>query len=252
MKISAVVLAKNEEKVIGRCLESLSFCDEIIVIDTGSTDNTVTIAKKYKAEVYHIEETDFSKIRNYGLEKATGKWILYVDSDEIVSKPLQDEIRSTVRSSDDRYIAYRLKRQNIYFHTYCWPYGEFLERLFMKKNLSGWYGRLHESAMVIGEIGTLQNILFHYSHRDLSSMLTKTIQWSDTEAQLRFATQHPQMTWWRFPRVMLSAFFDSYIRQGGWKVGTPGLIESMYQAFSMFITYAKLWEMQQKKVKRHS
>ena len=77
-------------------------------------------------------------------------------------------------------------------------------------------------------------------------MLNKTIEWSETEANLRFSNNHPKMSWWRFPRVMFSAFFNSYLKQGGYKAGTVGIIESIYQAFSIFITYAKLWEKQQK------
>ena len=75
-------------------------------------------------------------------------------------------------------------------------------------------------------------------------MVEKTNQWSDVEASLRFKSKHPQVTWWRFIRVMWSAFYKSYIGQRGFKAGVIGLIESIYQAFSMFITYAKLWEMQ--------
>ena len=78
-------------------------------------------------------------------------------------------------------------------------------------------------------------------------MLAKTIKWSDTEAQLRYKNNHPRMTWWRFPRVILQAFYQSYIVQQGYKVGTVGVVESLYQSFSMFVTYAKLWELQQKK-----
>ena len=77
-------------------------------------------------------------------------------------------------------------------------------------------------------------------------MVNKTLAWSKIDAELRFKSGHPRMTWWRFPRVMLTAFFDSYIKQGGWKVGTIGLIESLYQSYSIFITYARLWEMQNK------
>ena len=78
-------------------------------------------------------------------------------------------------------------------------------------------------------------------------MVNKTIEWSKTEAQLRLSINHPKMTWWRFPRVMITAFLNSYIRQGGYKVGMVGLIESVYQSFSMFITYARLWELQNEK-----
>ena len=106
---------------------------------------------------------------------------------------------------------------------------------------------LHESAKIKGTVGRLSGELLHFTHRNLDSMLQKTIEWSEIEAQLRINAHHPTMTWWRFLRVMLTAFYDSYIRQKGWKVGVVGIIEAMYQSFSMFITYARLWEMQQKK-----
>jgi hypothetical protein len=78
-------------------------------------------------------------------------------------------------------------------------------------------------------------------------MVEKTNKWSVIEARLRFDAGHPPVVWWRFPRVMLQAFSNSYITQGGWKAGAVGLMESMFQAFSIFITYAKLWELQQDK-----
>ena len=78
-------------------------------------------------------------------------------------------------------------------------------------------------------------------------MVAKTNLWSEIESALRLKNSHPPMTWWRFFRVMVSAFYDSYFRQAGYKLGTVGLIESIYQAFSIFITYAKLWEKQNKK-----
>ncbi len=81
-------------------------------------------------------------------------------------------------------------------------------------------------------------------------MVNKTNTWSDTEAKLRLEAKHPQITWWRFPRVMTTAFVDSFFRQKGYKAGTAGIIESIYQSFSMFITYAKLWEMQEEKKKK--
>ncbi len=78
-------------------------------------------------------------------------------------------------------------------------------------------------------------------------MLNKTIEWSNEEAMARLESNHPKMTWWRFPRVMITAFLGYYVKQGGWKVGTAGLIESIYQSFSAFVTYARLWELQREK-----
>jgi len=141
-----------------------------------------------------------------------------------------------------------LKRKNFYLGSSAkneWPYIEKTERLFKRSSLKGWKGKLHESPIVIGEIGEIgEGFLLHYTHRDLASMLAKTIEWSKIEAELRFTANHPKVTWWRLFRVMLTAFLDYYLKQRGWKVGTVGVIESVYQVFSVFITYARLWEMQ--------
>lgn len=252
MKISGIVIVKNGENLIADCLRSIKFCDEIIVVDAGSKDRTVEVAQNLGAKVIEIQSEDFSQIRNYGLQKATGDWILYVDIDERVSSELARSIKyqvSSIRQAQDKYqdiIAYKIKRKNFYFENYEWPYIEKIERLFRKESLKGWRGKIHESPVFEGKVGELDGFLYHYTHSDLSSMLDKTIEWSKIEADLRFKSGHPKMTWWRFPRVMLTAFLDSYVRQGGYKIGVPGLIESIYQAFSIFITYTKLWELQQR------
>ena len=244
-KLSAVVIAKNAEDLIGDCLDSLSFCDETIVIDGGSEDKTLEISAKKGAKIFKHELKDFSLIRNFGLEKAEGEWILYVDVDERVTPQLKENIEKATEEISE-FSAYKLLRKNFYLGENAWPYIEKLERLFKRENLKGWHGELHESPVIEGKVGELKGYLFHYTHRDLTSMVNKTAEWSRVEADLRFKSNHPKMTWWRFPRVMLSAFLNSYIRQGGYKVGTAGLIESIYQSFSMFITYARLWEMQNK------
>jgi glycosyltransferase involved in cell wall biosynthesis len=243
-KISAVVIAKNEELMIRECLESLSFCDEVIVVDNGSIDKTKEIAKELRAKIYDIDSSNFSEIRNFGLEKAEGEWVLYLDADERIDSVLRDEIKKAV--TDTKYSYYFLKRKNFYLGKNPWPHIEKMQRLFLKKDFKKWYGQLHESPEVNGEGSVLDGFILHFTHRDLESMVNKTINWSSSEAVNRFNQNHPQMSWWRFPRVMLSAFFDSYVRQRGFSLKTPGLIESIYQAFSAFITYAKLWELQQK------
>ena len=111
--------------------------------------------------------------------------------------------------------------------------------------MKGWKGAIHESPIIDGKVGELKNHLVHYTHQNLSSMVKKTNEWSEIEAQLLFESNHPQMTWWRFLRIMLTKFWQSYVNQGGWKIGAPGLIESIYQAYSYFIVYTKLWEKQQ-------
>lgn len=247
IKISGIVIARNAENVIADCLDSLSFCDEIIVVDNKSEDRTREIAAKMGAKVVEHSSESFSELRNVGMKKAQGEWILYADTDERISKELAENIKNKIINDDNNFSTFKIQRKNFYFGNHEWPYIERLERMFRKDKLVGWYGELHESPKVNGNIGLLEGYLLHYTHRDLTSMVNKTIKWSKVEARLRFQAGHPKMTWWRFPRVMMTAFLDSYIRQGGWKVGTVGLIESMYQSFSIFVTYARLWEIQQEK-----
>lgn len=247
-RISAIVISKNSEEVIAGCLESLKFCDEIIVVDSSSEDKTISLAQKFGAKTYSILGLDFSQLRNLGLEKATGDWVLYVDTDERVTSELARNIKYQISNIKYKNVAaYKLKRKNFYFGKNEWPYIEKLERLFKKKNLRSWYGKIHESPKIDGKVDIMDGYLLHYTHRNLSSMVEKTIEWSKTEAEIRFKANHPRMSWWRFPRVMATAFLESYIRQRGYKAGVVGLVESIYQSFSIFITYARLWELQNKK-----
>lgn len=244
-KISGVVIARNEERFIEGALESLSFCDELIVIDNGSKDKTKEVSEKMVAKVYEVKSDDFSELRDLGLEKASGEWVLYLDADERIDDLLEKSIKKTV-SEASKYSAFKLLRKNFYFGENAWPNIEKIERLFKKEKLKGWKGKIHESPIIDGEVGQLEGYILHFTHRDLESMLNKTIEWSSTESLLRFNAGHPKMTWWRFPRVMISAFLNSYIKQKGYKAGTAGMVESIYQAFSIFVTYAKLWELQNK------
>ncbi len=244
-KISGVIIAKNDEEMIRGALESLSFCDEIIVVDNDSSDKTREVSEKF-AKVYSFKSNDFSQIRNFGLGKTNFDYVLYLDTDERISEELRKNIKE-VLSKDSENAAYKLLRKNYYFGSSKkneWPYVEKMERLFKKEKLLKWTGELHESPVVEGKISELEGYILHFTHRNLESMLDKTIKWSTTESLLRYNSNHPQMSWWRFPRVMFSAFLNSYIKQKGYKAGGVGVVESLYQAFSAFITYAKLWELQ--------
>lgn len=248
MTLSTIIIAKNAESLIADAVSSVSFASEVIVIDNQSSDRTEEIARYCKAKVFSYESQDFSAMRSFGLHKVTGDWILYIDADERVTDSLAQSIELTIKDNGSGFSAFRIKRKNFYFGNHEWPYIEKMERLFKKDNLKGWKGEIHETPIITGKIGELDGFLLHYTHRDLSSMIQKTLEWSKIEAELRLKAGHPKMTLWRFPRVMISAFIDSYILQEGRRVGVVGLIESLYQAFSIFITYARLWELQQKKL----
>jgi glycosyltransferase involved in cell wall biosynthesis len=243
MNITAIIITKNEENNIADVLESVKFSKQIIVVDNDSIDRTSDLAKKNGAQVISGKFDNFSKQREIALKEVSSDWILYVDADERVSDKLKEEIEKVTLNQNSK-DAYKLIRRNYYFGKHEWPYQEEVLRLFRKDALKGWTGEIHESPVFVGEVGELKGYLDHYTHRDLSSMLEKTINWSDQEAQIRFASNHPDMNWWRFPRVMIPTFFRYYIRQKGYKAGMAGLIESIFQTYSIFITYAKLWEMQ--------
>ncbi|MBI5452865.1 glycosyltransferase family 2 protein, partial [Candidatus Gottesmanbacteria bacterium] len=245
MKISAIIITRNEEENIEKCIESLSFVDEVIVVDNDSKDDTTKIAQKLGAKIYQVPGLDFSYLRNVGKEKAKGEWLLYIDADERVQEELAKELMERINNNPQDFSHFKLSRQNYYFHK-LWPKREQMIRLMKKEALVGWQGSLHESPLVCGKLGKLVSPLLHYTHNDLSSMVNKTNQWSDIEATLRYKSNHPKLSWWRFFRIMMWAFWRSYISERGWQVGTAGLIESIYQAFSIFITYAKLWELQNK------
>ena len=247
--ISVVIISLNEEEVIEDCLKSLkNFSDEIILIDSKSTDDTVKIAKKYGARVVENVLTSFSTQRNIGLEHARGEWVFYIDADERLTPEFIKEAKDIIFSYDtaSKIAGYFIKRKTYYFGK-DWHFTDRVQRLFYKKKLKEWFGVVHETPRVDGEFGLIQSPILHYTHRSLEQMVDKTNKWSDYEAELRFKAHHPEMSWWRFPRVMISEFFKAYIKQGGYKNGTEGMMEGIYQAFSIFITYSKLWELQNRR-----
>lgn len=247
-KITAVIIAKNAEEMIADCIDSVSFCDEVIVINNNSTDRTVELAAHLGAKVYDKKSESFSSLRNFGLEKVRTKWAFYIDSDERADSELRKSIKGQVLTiKGDKFAGFRIKRKNFYLGNHEWPKVEEHIRIFDKKSFKKWVGDLHESPIFQGEIGDLEGLLLHYTHRNLSEMVDKTAEWSGIEAELRYKSNHPKMNTWRFLRVMTTGFYDSYIRQEGYKAGTAGLVESIYQSFSIFITYARLWELQNKK-----
>jgi glycosyltransferase involved in cell wall biosynthesis len=240
LNISAIIITKNAQRHIMRCLRSLLWADEIVVIDNGSVDNTIKIASGMGAKVIKDNSADFSQLRNRGKGVSHNGWLLYVDSDEYLPSDLIDEIISVINSYKPNETAqnYFLLRENFYLGE-RWPATESMLRLFRRESLVGWYGSLHETARVTGSTGKLFHAIKHTTHENLESMLNKTNVWSETESRLRIAAGHPPVVSWRLLRVMSTVFFDYYLVQGGWKVGMVGIIESIYQGFSMFVTYAK-------------
>lgn len=245
--LSVIIIARNDQKHLPACMASVAWADEIIVIDNESEDRTAAVAKKHGARVYSVKGLDFSQLRNVGAKRARGEWLLYIDTDETVTPELKKEIIETIQLFDPKTSpkAFFIKRIN-YYLGHRWPYQDKMQRLLWKRALIEWHGALHESPKVKGETVTLDEPLIHKTHRTLDEMVEKTNKWSVMEADLRVRAKHPPVTWWRMARVFLTGFFGSFFGQAGYRAGTVGLIESMYQGYSMFITYGKLWEKQER------
>lgn len=246
--LSVVVIAKNEGEFIKDCLESVKWADEIVLLDGGSIDQTVAIARQYGARIV-LQKTkamDFAAWHNQGKEEVKNKWLLYLDADERLTLELQKEIQGIVKQ---RAVvsAYRIKRQN-------WLLGRPLEhggwgpdyqvRLFRRDKLRVWAGQLHERPEFEGELGRLKGIMIHLQPDKLEPALAKSIRWSKMEAELLFKVRHPPVVWWRVLRMGLTTWWERMVVKQGWRDGVEGWIENTYQAYHTMIVYLRLWELQ--------
>lgn len=246
--LSVIILTKNEEDRIKACLESVKWVDEIIVCDNGSQDNTLDIAKKYTDKIFKVEADDFAGWRNQAMGKASGDWVLFVDPDERVLEPLRKEIEVMITLSD--FSAFAISRKNIVFGKELsfgpfWP--DWVIRLLKKNDFKDWIGKIHEQPKFNGKLGYSKNSLLHLTHRDVDQFMGKVMNWSKIEAELRFNSEHPKMSGWRFLRIFITEIFNQGILRKGFFNGSIGMMDSVLQVFSMYITYVRLWEMQQQK-----
>lgn len=245
--ISAIVLTYNEESMIANCLETLQWCDEIIVVDSGSTDMTAEIAEKAGATVVITKVESFAERRNVGLKKAKSDWILYIDADERVTPQLAREIQLATEQSE--YSAYAVKRNNIHYGKWM-EYGgwgeDSVERLFKKSSLDSWSGQVHESPHFTGAATVLSQSLVHLTHRNMVDGLTKTVKWTGYEAALLHESGHRPVTVTTLVRKSVMEFIRRILLKKGYKDGIEGWVEAMTQAMNKFIVYERLWELQRK------
>ena len=254
LDLEVVITARNEAKMIGDCLESIKGFGEVLVLDLNSDDNTAKISQNFGAKTVNLpwKGFDYAGPRNKARELVDKSWILYLDADERLTPALKQEINFIIQNGFGKFVAYAIPRRNFilgkeFKHTGQWP--DYVIRLFRKDKFNGWKGKVHEQAEFEGELGHLRNPMIHDKHETISEMVEKTNNWSNIEAKLLFDSNHPKMSWWRFIRIMVTELTKRLIVQKGYLDGASGVVYSLYQTWSRFVTYAKLWEMQSKNIK---
>lgn len=248
--LSMVVIVKNEESRIKACLESVKWADEIVIVDNGSEDKTLEIAEAYTDKISKVNKNDFASLRNLAMEQTKGDWVLFVDADERVTESLKKEIEVMVALSE--FSAYAISRRNIIFGTEVkygpfWP--DWVIRLLKKSDFEEWVGKVHEQPKFKGSLGYSKNSLLHLTHRSIDQIVLKSLEWSKIDANLRLDVNHPKMSGWRFLRIFITEIFNQGILRKGFFSGTVGIMDCLLQAFSMYMTYVRLWEMQQSKTR---
>ncbi len=256
MKISAVVLTKNEEKNIERCLKSIDFCDEIIVVDDYSTDRTIEIVRKIYVGVgldrpiYKVFQrklnNDFAAQRNFGLGKASNEWVLFIDADEVVSENLKLEIKNLKFETD----AYYLKRRD-YFWNQELKFGEVkkvrdlgIVRL-IKKNSGTWMGSVHEVFHTAKKVGQLDSFLNHYPHPTLKEFIQDVNYYSSIRAEELF-NRETKTNVFEIVFFPFGKFIYNYFLNLGFLDGPAGFTYAFMMSFHSFLVRAKLYQLTRK------
>jgi glycosyltransferase involved in cell wall biosynthesis len=244
-KLSVTVIAKNEATDIGGALTSVVWADEIVVVDSESTDDTVAIARRHTDRVVVREWPGYVDQKNYAASIASHDWILSLDADERVTPTLADQIRARLAAAPQE-AAFRIPR--VTWHLGRWIrttdwFPDHQLRLYNRQS-AGWTGRyVHEAVTVRGSIGTLSGELQHYPYRDISDHL-ETIDRYTTYAARQMHEQGRRAGLLQIAGHPPLAFLRNYLAHGGIRDGVPGFIISAMNAYYVFLKFAKLWELQ--------
>ncbi len=245
-KISGLVISKNESPRIESCLQALSFCDELLVIDSGSTDGTQKKARALGAQVFEHPFANYAAQKEYGRTRCTGDWILCVDADEQVSSKLETQIKQVVSSCSVETAAFRIPFRNHFKSTWvkrCGYYPDHHVRLFRKSRARWDLSRpVHEKLLIEGHTETLSGHINHYTMRSIPHFLAKSSRYAELFAKT--AHQRGQKSG-PFLALLRAGFrfFRAYILKTGFLAGRLGLVLSVLQAFEVYQKYIRLWEL---------
>ncbi len=246
-RISACVIAGNEEHNIRRCLASLTWADELIVVDSFSTDRTPEIAREYTDRVYQHEWLGYIGQKNLIKDMAAGPWILFLDADEEISSELRDEILEEFRLERCSQVAgYAFPRMVRYLGRWIrhgdW-YPDIKLRLFRKDRGTCGGKEPHDRTTVDGPVQRLRGHIYHYTYDDIPDQIATLNRFTTITAQTKL--QDGQRFYFHdlFFRPLIR-FLRGYVLRRGFLDGLPGLVIAGTAAYGVFIKYAKLWELE--------
>jgi len=234
--LSVIIPTFNEEAYIEDALRSVSFADEIILIDSCSTDNTVKLARPYVSKVLERKFDSFSAQKNHAIQHATGDWILFLDADERVTHSLEREIKKTIELGGHG--GYKLHFPHFYMNRFLYHHSDDVLRL-VKREGAHFTGTVHEKLHCTGTVGKLQNPVLHYTYKGLESYIKKKERYAWFQAQQLY-DRGKKASWYHFTVKPLWRFFSSYIVRGGFRDGIPGLTVASVNAYGVFQRYVKL------------
>lgn len=241
--LSVVLIVTDEEERIEACLKSVSWADEIIVVDGGSRDRTLEIAGKYTTRIYRRSLDNFMNQKNFGIELAEGDWILSVDADETLDMELQRAICGILKNGSE-FDGFSLTRVNMIFGR-PFRFGgvreEKIVRLF-KRTRGRFDQPIHEKVRLEGKTGELPGRLFHFSTPSVRHYLKKLAQYTEFEAQWLFQ-KNVRPRWYHFLVIPKLKFFQAYILRLGFLDGIEGFVYHLLSAFYYFLKYARLREL---------
>jgi glycosyltransferase involved in cell wall biosynthesis len=243
--ISATLITFNEEANIAGALESLVWADEIVVVDSGSTDATLEICRGYGAATHIRPWTGYVDQKNYAVETAANDWVFSLDADERVSPELKQEIAGLL-GGGPRQAGYRIPRVACFMGRWIrhgdW-YPDFQLRFFDRRHGRWHGGRVHESVRLDQEPGFLHGEIHHFTYRDLSAYLRRLESYS-TLAAADYRERGKISTPLRMLLNPTATFIKAYFMKRGFLDGTPGFVVAVMGAVSVFFKYAKLYELQ--------
>jgi len=247
--LSTVLITKNEESNIKKCIDCLiDWVDEIIVFDSGSTDRTTAILEGYgsaKIRISQVEWQGFAKTKNLGIETATGDWILSVDADEFITPELKTEILDCIKAPTHH--GYLIPRLLFFCERpvrYGGVYPDYQMRLFRKDAGRFEDTPVHESVKILSKPGKLKNHMLHYSYSSMFDYWDRLNRYTELDAQKKYQ-QGKKFNFYRVFVLPLELFKRLFLRLGILD-GFPGIFYHVFSAVSSLIKYAKLWEYREK------